>query len=45
MNTRLVRQIAAMRPDWELQMIGPLAKIDESDLPQAPNMKWLGSKL
>ena len=40
----LVRQIAAARPSWQFVMIGPIAKIAWSDLPQAPNIHYLGPK-
>jgi glycosyltransferase involved in cell wall biosynthesis len=44
MNLPLVREIAALRPDWHLVMIGPIAKIDPETLPRAPNIHWLGCK-
>jgi UDP-galactopyranose mutase len=44
MNTSLVAEIAAKRPDWQLLMIGPTAKIDPAALPQARNIHWLGCK-
>lgn len=44
MNLPLVAELAQMRPDWHLVMIGPVAKIDVRSLPQAPNVHWLGSK-
>lgn len=44
MNLDLVQQIAALRPDWSLVMIGPTAKIDPQSLPRAENIHWLGCK-
>ena len=44
MNLDLVREVAALRPDWHLVMIGPTAKIDPAKLPQADNIHWLGPK-
>lgn len=44
MNIDLVRQIAALRPKWHLVMIGPTAKINPENLPQANNIHWLGCK-
>ncbi|GLI91897.1 glycosyltransferase [Methylocystis echinoides] len=44
MNIDLVREIAALRPDWHLVMIGPTAKIDPENLPRAANIHWLGCK-
>lgn len=43
-NLDLVAEMAAARPDWQLVMIGPTAKIDPASLPQAPNIHWLGGK-
>ena len=42
MDTALVAAIADLRPDWHFSMIGPVVKIDVSDLPQRPNLYWLG---
>jgi glycosyltransferase involved in cell wall biosynthesis len=44
MDLKLVAEVAQRRPDWQLVMIGPTAKIDPAALPQAPNIHWLGSK-
>ena len=40
----LVRESAARLPDVSFVVIGPLAKIDDSDLPKAPNIHYLGMK-
>ncbi len=40
----LVDGIARARPDWQLVMIGPVAKIDPATLPRRDNIHWLGSK-
>lgn len=40
----LVRSIAALRPDWHLVMIGPVAKVDPESLPRAANIHYLGGK-
>ncbi len=44
MDLELVRKVAEMRPDWHLIMLGPVAKINPADLPQAPNIHYLGLK-
>ncbi|MGG5820654.1 glycosyltransferase family 1 protein [Falsiroseomonas sp. HW251] len=44
MDLELVAELAALRPDWSLCMIGPIAKIDPGSLPQAPNLHWLGGR-
>lgn len=42
LDTALVDAVAAARPDWQLVMVGPTAKIDPADLPRRPNIHWLG---
>jgi glycosyltransferase involved in cell wall biosynthesis len=44
MNLDLVGAVADARPDWQVVMIGPLAKLDAATLPQRPNIHWLGPK-
>ena len=43
-DTELLEQVAAMRPDWSLVMVGPVVKIAEEDLPKRPNIHYLGGK-
>ena len=38
----LVRELATELPDWEIQMVGPVTKIDPATLPQADNISYLG---
>lgn len=40
----LVAGMAALRPDWQIVMVGPTAKIDAGSLPQAANLHWLGQQ-
>ena len=40
----LVAGIAAGLPGWDLHMVGPVTKIDEADLPTAPNLHYLGPR-
>jgi len=40
----LIAAVAAARPDWNLMMVGPVAKIRDEDLPRAANIHWLGLK-
>jgi len=40
----LLDSLARSRPDWQIVMVGPLAKVDPSELPQAPNLHWLGRR-
>lgn len=44
MDLELLASIADARPDWHLVMIGPTAKIDPDQLPNRPNIHWLGFK-
>jgi UDP-galactopyranose mutase len=44
MDLDLIAGVAKARPDWHLVMIGPVVKIDPTDLPQLPNIHYLGMK-
>ncbi|RYF90186.1 MAG: glycosyltransferase family 1 protein, partial [Chitinophagaceae bacterium] len=43
-DIRLVAEVAAQRPDWQLVLIGPVVKIEESELPRLGNIHYLGGK-
>jgi glycosyltransferase involved in cell wall biosynthesis len=40
----LIGGIARARPQWQLVMVGPTAKIEPSSLPREPNIQWLGQQ-
>ncbi|WP_220432151.1 glycosyltransferase family 1 protein [Falsirhodobacter xinxiangensis] len=40
----LIRQMALLRPDWQIVMVGPVVKLSPADLPRTPNIHWLGQK-
>ena len=40
----LLARLAAAYPDDALVMVGPVVKVDPRDLPQAPNIHWLGQR-
>jgi glycosyltransferase involved in cell wall biosynthesis len=40
----LIGRVAAERPDWNIILLGPLAKIDPDDVPRGPNIHALGMK-
>jgi glycosyltransferase involved in cell wall biosynthesis len=40
----LVRALAEASPDCVVAMVGPVVKVDPRELPQAPNIRWLGQK-
>ena len=44
MDIELLAGIAALRPDWQMVMIGPTAKIDPASLPHPANIHYLGGK-
>jgi len=43
-DLELIREAAALRPEFAFVMIGPLCKIGIDDLPQADNIHYLGMK-
>jgi glycosyltransferase involved in cell wall biosynthesis len=45
MDYELLRGVAAARPEWQIVLIGPTAKVDPASLPVAPNLHYLGPKL
>jgi glycosyltransferase involved in cell wall biosynthesis len=40
----LLRSVATSLPEAELVMVGPVVKVDPNDLPQGPNIRWLGQR-
>ena len=40
----LLAQLADANPDWNVVMVGPRTKVEESTLPQRPNLHWLGGR-
>jgi glycosyltransferase involved in cell wall biosynthesis len=40
----LLLRLASAYPDDSLVMIGPVVKVDPRELPQAPNIHWLGQR-
>lgn len=44
LDTQLLKNLAALRPDWHIVLLGPVVKIREEDLPRADNLHYLGSK-
>ena len=40
----LLRALGERRPDWQIVLVGPVVKIDPSDLPTGPNVHHLGMK-
>ena len=44
MDLSLVAHLAAARPDWTIELVGPVVKIDPASLPQASNIHYLGQR-
>lgn len=40
----LIRTLAAELPGMQVVMVGPVVKVDPRELPQAPNLHWLGQR-
>ena len=40
----LLHDVATSLPEAELVMVGPVVKVDPKDLPQGPNIRWLGQR-
>jgi UDP-galactopyranose mutase len=43
-DTKLLSELAALRPELQFVMVGPVVKIDESLLPTASNIHYLGKR-
>jgi len=44
MDLALLAAVARLRPDWQFVLVGPVVKVDQRDLPQLPNVHYLGGK-
>lgn len=44
MNLELIDELAHLRPDFQIILIGPVVKIDPASLPQCTNIHYFGSK-
>ena len=40
----LLRAVAQARPEWQIVLVGPVAKLDPAELPRLPNIHYLGMK-
>ena len=43
MDIGLVEALCTAKPDWDVELIGPVVKIDPNSLPQLPNLRLPGS--
>jgi len=44
MDLVLLEALAASHPEWQIVMVGPVVKIDESTLPRRPNIHYYGQR-
>jgi glycosyltransferase involved in cell wall biosynthesis len=44
MDLPLLTHLAQTHPEWQIVLVGPVIKIAPDDLPQAPNLHYLGMK-
>lgn len=44
LDRALLAAVARLTPGWHFVLVGPVAKINPADLPQAPNLHYLGPK-
>lgn len=44
MDMALLQRLAALRPDVQFVMVGPIVKIAPASCPTAPNIHWMGGK-
>jgi glycosyltransferase involved in cell wall biosynthesis len=44
LDRNLLRDVAALQPEWHLVLLGPVVKIREDELPRADNLHYLGQK-
>ncbi len=44
LDYQLIEKLAAAHPNWQIAMIGPVAKVDPADFPRADNIHWLGGR-
>ena len=45
LDIELVAEVADLRPEWQIVLVGPVVKIDPADLPRRANIHYLGPKL
>ena len=43
LDVDLLAGVAALRPDWQFVLVGPVTKIEERSLPRARNIHYLGA--
>lgn len=44
MDYDIVREMAALKPEWNFVFVGPVVKVDPANLPQSSNIYWIGQR-
>jgi glycosyltransferase involved in cell wall biosynthesis len=44
LDLEMLKELAALRPEWHFIFVGPVVKINQADLPQNDNIHYLGGK-
>jgi len=44
MDLEILRQLAAERPEWQIVLVGPVVRMDETQLPRAANLHYMGPR-
>jgi UDP-galactopyranose mutase len=44
MDLDLLDVMATAHPEWQIVMVGPVAKVEEADLPHHPNIHYMGQR-
>jgi len=44
MDLDILRHVAAERPNWSIVLVGPVAKIERSELPWGANLRYMGQQ-
>jgi UDP-galactopyranose mutase len=44
LDLKLVAALAAVHPEWQIEMVGPVAKVKPADLPRAANIHYPGQQ-
>lgn len=44
LDLELLQALASAHPEWQIDLVGPVVKIDPATLPQGPNLHYLGQR-
>lgn len=44
LDYELIAKLADANPNWNICMVGPVCKVDESEFPRRANLHWLGGR-